>query len=125
MSAVDFTLDPHFSTPSGVALNKLARNPHFNVDIVHSDADLGTLTVDPISYNMDIPLIPNGNSYIETITPPVLPTVQYSTSLSGEYNGEPLVLINIERVSPASFRVEIKNESGDPIAARSVVVNFN
>ena len=124
MSSEDFQPDIAWKTPSGIVLNKFARNPHFNVDIVHGALSGGT-GVQPVQFEMQIPDIPNGNSFIETISPPIVPTESYSASLSGEYNDEPLVLINIERISPTSFRVEIQNQSGITITARSVVINFS
>lgn len=125
MSAADFTLDPHFTTPDGVVLNKLARNPHFNVDIVHGDQSSGEHPVDSVTFNLSVPDIDNGQSFIETINPPVLSNAQYATSLSGEYDNEPMVLVNIERISPTTFRVEIQNQSGSMITARPAVINFS
>lgn len=124
MSIEDFQPDTPWKTPSGIVLNKLARNPHFNVDVVHGG---GTVSppVSPVSYPMSIPEISNGNSFVDTISPPILSTETYSASLSGEYNDEPLVLINIERVSLTSFRVEIRNESGNTVTARNVVIVFS
>lgn len=118
MSIEDFTPDADYITPSGLVLNKLARNPHMNVDVVHGKTQT-------TSFTLQVPDIDNGQSFIETIQPQnLIQSLNYDVLLSGEYNSEPLVLINVIRVDPVSFRVEVRNESGNLITARSVVITF-
>ena len=124
MSIEDFTPDADYRTPSGLVLNKLARNPHMNVDVVHGSNGGGSET-QTTSFTLQVPDIDNGQSFIETIQPQnLIQSLNYDVSLSGEYNSEPLVLINVIRVDPVSFRVEVRNESGNLITARSVVITF-
>ena len=119
MSIEDFTPDTGYKTPSGLVLNKLARNPHLNSDIVHG------CTTQATTFNLAVPDIDNGQSFIQTIQPEnIIQQLNYDVSLSGEYNNEPLVIINVIRVDPVSFRVEVRNESGNLVTARSVVITF-
>lgn len=123
MSIEDFTPDADYKTPSGSVLNKLARNPHLNVDVVHGNS--GGSETQTTSFTLQVPDIDNGQSFIKTIQPQnITESLNYNVSLSGEYNGEPLVLINVTRVDPLSFRVEVRNESGNLVTARSVVITF-
>ena len=120
MSIEDFTPDADYRTPSGLVLNKLARNPHLNSDIVHGCTQTQTTT-----FTLQVPEIDNGQSFVETIQPEdLVESLNYDVSLSGEYNDEPLVLINVIRIDPVSFRVEVRNESGNLVTARSVVITF-
>ena len=120
MSIEDFTPDTDYKTPSGLVLNKLARNPHLNTDIVHGCNGSQTTT-----FTLQVPDIDNGQSFIQTIQPEnIIRRLNYDVSLSGEYNDEPLVLINVIRIDPVSFRVEVRNESGNLVTARSVVITF-
>ena len=124
MSIEDFTPDTGYKTPSGLVLNKLARNPHLNSDTVHGCTGGGSQT-QTTTFNLTVPDIDNGQSFIQTIQPEnIIQSLNYDVSLSGEYNNEPLVIINVMRVDPVSFRVEVRNESGNLVTTRSVVITF-
>ena len=125
MSIEDFTPDADYRTPSGLVLNRLARNPHLNMDIVHGCNGGGSQS-QTTTFTLQVPEIDNGQSFVETIQPEdLVESLNYAVSLSGEYNDEPLVLINVIRIDPVSFRVEVRNESGNLVTARSVVITFN
>lgn len=108
MSSKDFETDLNYKTPSGLALMKLARNPHLNVDVVHSEVETNNTIV---QHTIDMPLLENGQSANLDIDIALMSDLQYSFNVLG-YADFPLVETSVNRQSATICRVVVTNESG-------------
>ena len=120
MSIEDFTPDPSFTTPDGVALNKFARNPHFNVDVVHSTA-ASELTSRTVQCQVDVPALANGQSNFVDAAMALDASKSYSLSISG-YAAYPLVQTSANRQDSTTVRVVVENQSGDIVPATQILI---
>lgn len=109
MAAKDFEVDPDFSTVGGVPLMKLARNPHLNVDTVHSDVEQASNTI--VRNTVTVPEIANGQSVFVDVEMALVSDLQYSFNVSG-YASYTLVQTSVNRQAATICRVVVDNESG-------------
>ena len=109
MSIEDFTPDTGYKTPSGLVLNKIARNPHLNVDTVHSDVEQASNTI--VQNTVTVPEIANGQSVFVDVEMALVSDLQYSFNVSG-YASYTLVQTSVNRQAATICRVVVDNESG-------------
>ena len=108
MSIEDFTPDTSYKTPSGLVLNKLARNPHLNVDVVHSEVETNNTIV---QNTVTVPEIANGQSVFVDVEMALVSDLQYSFNVSVD-TSYTLVQTSVNRQSATICRVVVDNESG-------------
>lgn len=118
MSIEDFTPDTSYKTPSGLVLNKLARNPHLNVDVVHSEVETNNTIV---QHTVDMPLLENGQSANLDIEIALMSDLQYNFNVLG-YADFPLVETSVNRQSATICRVVVTNESGLQVPSLPITI---
>lgn len=120
MANEDFQKDNAYETPSGKPLNRLARNPHLNVDVVHltaaSESESHT-----VQYQVDVPALANAQSnFVDTVMA-LDASKSYSFSISG-YAAYPLVQTSTNRQDSTTVRAVIENQSGDIVPATQILI---
>lgn len=120
MSSEDFQKDNAYKTPSGKPLNKLARNPHFNVDVVHSTAASESES-HTVQYQIDVPVLANGQSGFVDAAIALDASKSYSFSISG-YAAYSLVQTSANRQDSTTVRVVVENQSGDIVPATQILI---
>ena len=120
MSSEDFQKDNAYKTPSGKILNKLARNPHLNVDVVHSTA-ASESAGHTVQYQVDVPALANGQSDFVDAVMALDASKPYSFSISG-YAAYPLVQTSANRQDSTTVRVVVENQSGDIVPATTILI---
>lgn len=120
MSIEDFTPDTSYKTPSGLSLMKLARNPHLNVDVVHSTAASESES-HTVQYQIDVPALENGQSYFVDAVMALDASKSYSFRISG-YAAYPLVQTSANHQDSTTVRVVVENQSGDIVPATQILI---
>lgn len=120
MANEDFQKDNDYKTPSGKPLNKLARNPHLNVDVVHSTAESESES-HTVHYQVDVPALENGQSDFVDAAMALDASKSYSFSISG-YAAYPLVQTSANRQDSTTVRAVVENQSGGIVPATQILI---
>ena len=121
MSSEDFQKDNDYKTPSGKPLNKLARNPHLNVDMVHSGSGGSGQTTHIVEHEMTVDEIANGQSFFDDVQLSLDAAKTYTFEVSG-YSSQPLVQTSANRQDSTTVRVVVENQSGAVVPATPIVI---